>query len=141
MRIRLSVENKKFSDSVHRIVASEFVENHLQLPQVNHKNGIKSDNRFENLEWVTNQENQLHAIEHGLKLITFGTEAIAFVRSVDVLDMDENYLYTVSGNREMAEHGFDFRLVSACLLGKRKSHRNHKFTKHETKAGVQSCQN
>lgn len=52
---------------VHRIIAQCFIDNPEGKPEVNHINGNKSDNRAENLEWVTISENRQHAFRTGLQ--------------------------------------------------------------------------
>ena len=64
---RISIGNPRKTYIVHRLVALMFIENELNKSQVNHINGIKNDNRVENLEWMTNQENTIHAWENGFK--------------------------------------------------------------------------
>lgn len=54
--------NRKYL-RVHRIVAMTFIDNPNELPIVNHKNGIKDDNRVENLEWCTISQNTKHGFD------------------------------------------------------------------------------
>lgn len=65
-RIRVTVEREKMSYKVHREIAKAFIPNPNNLPQVNHKDGNKSNNSVDNLEWITNRDNAHHAIENGL---------------------------------------------------------------------------
>jgi hypothetical protein len=69
-----SDEGPRKTHSLHLIVAYHFVENPEGLDEVNHKNGVKSDNYYENLEWVTHSENMTHAHQTGLRRRTAGEE-------------------------------------------------------------------
>ena len=66
--VHLCNNGKETSCLVHRLVALAFIPNPENKPQVNHINGRKSDNRLENLEWVTRCENAAHAVRTGLKV-------------------------------------------------------------------------
>ena len=52
---------------IHRFVATAFIPNPNNLPEINHRDGNKMNNSVENLEWVTSSENQKHAYDFGLQ--------------------------------------------------------------------------
>lgn len=69
LRLSLTLKDKnKKNFSVHVLVAKTFIENlDASKTQVNHINGIKTDNNLENLEWVTPSENVIHSFKTGLQ--------------------------------------------------------------------------
>lgn len=66
LRVDLAIEKKVKHRKVHRLIALTFIPNPLNKSEVNHLNGLKTDNRVLNLEWSTGEENNNHAILTGL---------------------------------------------------------------------------
>lgn len=64
--VALSKDGKTKTVLLHRLIAIHFIDNPENLPCVNHINGIKSDNRLENLEWCTRSQNTKHAYDNNL---------------------------------------------------------------------------
>ena len=68
----LDEEGKYQTIKVHRIIALTFIPKIEGKNQVNHKNGIKTDNRVENLEWCNNRENIVHAYKNNMINVNHG---------------------------------------------------------------------
>lgn len=71
--LRIGLSNNKVSKTykLHRLIAEMFIPKIEGKTQVNHINGIKDDNRVENLEWCNNSENQQHAWDNGLNTSSY----------------------------------------------------------------------
>ena len=68
--VTIYIDKKGKRVKIHRLVANAFIPNPDNKPYVNHIDGIRSNNRVENLEWVTASENTRHAVDTGLFLPT-----------------------------------------------------------------------
>lgn len=72
---------------VHRLVAEKFVSNINNKPFVNHKNGIKTDNRADNLEWCTQKENIHHSLKNGFQILNGENNPSAKLTKNQVLEI------------------------------------------------------
>lgn len=99
--VNIYYKEKRMPVRVHRLVAISFISNPDNLPQVNHKNGNRGDNRVENLEWITNAGNARHAFDTGLNR-NFGENNYAS-------KLTENDIRTI---RKMGECGFVHQLIA-----------------------------
>lgn len=130
LNVYLSNKGVSKRHRVHRLVAEAFIPNPSDLPQVNHKDGDKSNPCKDNLEWTTNSGNQLHANEMGLQTHHKGRKAKKFSCTYFAISVDTDEIIAILlGNEDMKNQGFDYRLVSATFKGKRKSHKGCIFNR------------
>ena len=104
---------------IHRLVAYYFIDNPENKPYVNHKDGNKTNNHVENLEWCTAQENQIHARSIGL--INQGKPILA-----TNLTNGETFPFK-SVSEAGALLGINKGTISKVLHGKRKSVHGYTF--------------
>lgn len=101
-RVSISKNGELKSFRIHRLVAAAFLNNPENKRTVNHKNGVKTDNSVENLEYASDSENVSHAYKTGLKIGNAGSRnAQAKLDEMQVLT-----IITLLGNktgRKLAE--------------------------------------
>ena len=120
VNISLNESGKGFHARMQRLIAEAFIPNPENKPQVNHKNGVKDDNRVENLEWCTASENIRHRID------VLGVKLTNNIKSKVVLqyDMNMNLLKEYPSAKEAyRQTGLSQGHISQCCRGEFKQYR------------------
>lgn len=125
LSVCLSVKSKIKRIYIHRLVAMAFLDNKENKEEVNHINGIRTDNKLINLEWVTRSENHFHRYKVlKQKGVNFGkTGALNWKsKKVNKLDLDYNLLEQYPGVMEaMRITKINEASIRSCIYGKQKT--------------------
>ena len=104
---------------IHRLVALTFIDNLNNLPQVNHKDGNKSNNCVDNLEWCTASQNIKHAYKIGLKKATNNH----LKKKINQYDLNNNFIKEWESTKEIEKIlKISHSAISMCC--KKKKHYN-----------------
>lgn len=119
VEVSLMRDGKMKTVLLHRVIAKAFIPNPDNLPWVNHKNGIKSDNRIENLEWCTVSQNTKHAFDNNL-----GNSKINALKALEKYNALNSYNRIV-----LSKDGKEYEFKSATEAGKFLNTTNNEITR------------
>ena len=96
---------------IHRLVANAFIDNPKNLPQINHKDENKLNNKVENLEWCNNKSNKRYSC----------------AKQVMGIGKNERKTILLEAVRDGENIGFKFQNIAAAANGKFNKIGNHKY--------------
>ena len=119
-QVSLWKRNKMKKAKAHRLVGEAFIPNPNNLPEINHKNEVKNDNRVSNLEWCTRKEN----INHGTR-----SEQVAKTKRKPVIgiNLDTGKKTTFKSMREASKFGFHPSAIRKVCIGEQEAHKGYSW--------------
>lgn len=128
LMVWLFKDKKRKTCKVHRLVGEAFVSNDENKPEIDHINGVKDDNRAENLRWVTSKENFHNPITYKRNSESKTGELNHKSRSVIQLTMGNEFVKEWSCMQDIyREHGFSHSHTVQCCKGERKHAYGYKW--------------
>jgi len=116
----LTIDKKKKYYMTHRLVGKAFLKNPLDLPYINHRDEIKTNNHIDNLEFCTHQYNS-----------SYGTapSRIAKARSIPIIGVNilTKEFISFESATKASKYGFHAGHINSCCRGKGKTHKGYKW--------------
>ena len=120
---RFVVRLRKKMFLVSRLVAIAFIPNPLNKSEVNHINGIGTDNRVKNLEWCTPKENMQHAFRTGLAK---GKKGIENNQAIPVINIKTKHIFETI-THAANHYKISMQHLASCLRGDKTNHTNLRY--------------
>lgn len=115
-RVCMCKNGKQFNRLIHRMVAVAFIDNPNTFPQINHINETKTDNRFDNLEWVTANKNANHGTRNQRMSQSKRNKNCKSVIQMDVQGCEiRKWVSFMEINRVL---GYDVGFLARCCKGR-----------------------
>lgn len=132
--VRLYKNGKGENFKIHRLVATAFIPNPNNLPEVNHIDCNPSNNIVENLEWVSHRDNMIHAGKNGRLAVPESAKSKLGLKTKELFSIPIMGINLKTGETQYFESitaagraGFREGCISLCCQNKRKSHKGYNW--------------